>query len=151
MDGVGHFVNYPDVVVFINADLGGDEEGVGILADFAGVLARAVELEEAGATVDEGPHGADGDGRVAGAGVDENVAFGVGGDAGDFTEQKIGGDLEGVRDGVELNFRGLGKACLRQDGEAGEEDRGEDFRGRGHLYSPCFGSRFTLWPPGLRV
>ena len=92
-DHVAHLVDDPDIVVRVDAHLGGEHESVDVFADFPHVLARAIELEHPRAAVRERPHGADGDGRMAGACIDEDVALGIGGDARDFAEIEAGGQL----------------------------------------------------------
>ena len=44
-DHVGHLIHYPDVIVWIDADLGREHEAVGILADFTDELAARIKLE----------------------------------------------------------------------------------------------------------
>src|SRR5438552_3231435 len=67
-------------------------------------LAGAIELEHPRASVREGSHGADRDGRMPRACIDENVALGIGGDARDFAEIKAGGQVNRARNGMEFDL-----------------------------------------------
>src|SRR4029077_9927924 len=73
-DHVGHLIHYPNVVVRIDADLGGEHEAVRVLADLADELAVLVELATPRAAMGEGTRGADRDRGMAGSRVDENIA-----------------------------------------------------------------------------
>ncbi len=87
-----------------------EREAVQALADLADVLAGLIEFEQA---------------RVLAAGVNEDVALGVGGDADAFAQVQIGWKLQEVRHrivgdlGHVLRFR-LG---LREGGRDGEQKR----------------------------
>src|SRR5262249_29097865 len=99
-------------------------------------FARAIELKHARAAMREGAHGADRNGGMSGARIDENVAFGVGGDTRDFAEIEAGRQLNRVWDGVEFDLR---RRVLRDRGSreqsASECDR-QDVHGGIHGCSP---------------
>src|SRR5262249_25474111 len=74
--------------------------------------------------VREGPRAAGRDGGMTGAGIDKNIAAGIGGNAADFTEVNSGGKLQGVGRGVESN---LGRILLgggRQGRNQSRQHRG---------------------------
>jgi len=74
-DHAGHLIDHPDVVLRIDPHLLRNQESVRILSDLANEFPVLIELEEARASVRERPRGADGNGRMAGAGVNENIAL----------------------------------------------------------------------------
>src|SRR4029079_8473124 len=61
-----HLVDDPEVVLWIDADLRGEEKPVPPLADFAGELAVAIELEQTRSTVHERTRRGHRDRRMAG-------------------------------------------------------------------------------------
>ena len=80
-DRVGALVDHPDVVLSINANAMTEHVAVGVLPDLAHVVAVLVEFEIA---------------RLLGAGVDEDMPLGVGGDTDAFAHIHVGRQLHEV-------------------------------------------------------
>ena len=78
--------HYIPVTAEIRSHLGGGHESVSFFADLPSVLASPIELEQPRTAMREGSHGADGDGGMPGACIDEKVALGISSDASDFAE-----------------------------------------------------------------
>src|SRR5713226_9063397 len=100
-DHVGAFVGDPDVVVLVDFHGLGEGPGVEVVADLADEFSVGSKLEELRGAGCIGRAGA-----VA-AREDEDVAFGIDGDASDFAEMDVGRKLQEVGNGVEANFGGL--------------------------------------------
>jgi hypothetical protein len=90
----GHLIHDPDIVLRIDADLLRNHEPVRVLADLADELSSLVELQQPRASVSERPGGADGDGGMARACVNENIALGIYSHTSDFTQMNIVWKLE---------------------------------------------------------
>src|SRR4029077_18016963 len=82
----GILVDDPEVVLRIDADLRGKQESVHALADLARELPGAIELEQSRTAVHEWTRRRERHRRVAGAGVDEDVAARIGRHAADFAQ-----------------------------------------------------------------
>ena len=102
-DHVGALVGGPDVVVLIDAHRMGERPGIEILADLADELAVGTELQDLRGGVAERQAGA----RAA-ARVDEDVALGVDGDAGNFTEIHVVRQLQQIGHRI----KGNGRRCF---------------------------------------
>src|SRR5438105_9922315 len=71
----------------------------------------------------ERPRSADGDRRMAGARVDENIALGVGRHAGYFTQMDVGWEFQRVGRGIESDLR---HRRLGRGGDPGKESGGQN-------------------------
>src|SRR5439155_11995759 len=114
----GILVDDPEVVLGIDADLRGKQESVHALADLARELAGAIELEQPRTAVHEWTRRRERHRRVAGAGVDEDVAARIGRHAADFAQIDVVRQCQWIRR-VEVHY---GRGALsryrvrRQDG-----------------------------------
>ena len=115
-----HLIDDPDVVLRIDAHLLRLQETVRALADLADELAGPIELEQPRSAVRHGARGAERHRRVAGPGVEEDVALGVGGDAGRFTHVDVVGETSADRRRIE---RHLGNRDWATDPAAGARAR----------------------------
>ena len=97
-DHVGAFVSYPNVVVLVDLNGMGEGPGVEMLADLAEKFSVGGEFEEL-----RGRAAVGGTAAVA-TRENEDVAFGIHGDAGGFTEMEVGRKFQEVGDGVETDF-----------------------------------------------
>src|ERR1700674_4353795 len=97
-DHVGAFVGDPDVVVLIDLDGVGEGPGIEMVADLAEKFSVGGELEEL-----RGARAIGGTCAVA-TREDEDVAFGIHGDAGGFAEVEVGRKFQEVGDRVETDF-----------------------------------------------
>src|SRR2546425_4760381 len=118
-DHVRAFVGDPDVVVLIDFDGVGERPGVEVVADFAEEFSVGSKFEEL--------RGSGGVGGAGGGAARENgdVAFRIDGDTGGFAEINIGGELQGVGDGMEKGFwRLMGE---KRSGSKKEQNKNRSF------------------------
>ena len=119
-DHVRAFVHGPDVVLLIDAHRVRERETVEPFADLLDEFAGLVEFEQA---------------RVVAAGVDENVALGIGGDADRFAEIQAGRQLQKIRHGFVRHLRhvlsfGFGALLGAGQGLGEKSLRGQRCHGR---------------------
>src|SRR5262249_30880350 len=102
-------------VLRIDADLLGKQHGVAVLSDLSNKLPCPIELEQPRTAVRECPRRAERNGRVAGARINENVAFRIRSDAAHFTQIDVIGKRQRICRRIESD---LWSSILSNDNEA---------------------------------
>jgi hypothetical protein len=112
-DHVGAFVGDPNVVFAIDANGMREGPGIEVVADFSEKFSIGGEFEKLG-----GGGSVSGAGGIA-AGEDENVAFGVDGDAYGFAKVQVRRKFQKIRNGAVADFWD-GLLSEKREGEEGE-------------------------------
>src|SRR5262249_18481331 len=101
-----------------------------VLADFADELAVAVELKQPRAAMGERARGSNGDGRMAGPRIDEDIALGVRGDASDLAQVDVVGQVQQVGDRIKGDLRrSLSGYRLHAKRGSGQQEQQKAFHG----------------------
>ena len=107
---VGAFVSDPDVVLGVDFDAVGIGPGVEVVADLTQKLAIGIEFQKlCGGRAVRRPDG------IADARENEDVFFGIHGDAGNLAEIYVGRKLQEVRYCVVRDLRHSGLLCAHQN------------------------------------